>query len=581
MIDNGPQGMTNTYEYIVNRSHDFITLVNRDYVYEIVNDTYCAIIGLDRTQVLNHSVAEIWGQETFDERLKGYLDRCFAGEQVHYVERFKFGLEQRYMHVSYYPYGERDGEITHALVFSHDITKLGEVESKLINYRYRDPLTGLYNRRSLEIILDMEIEKARRSSGEKYRAVLFVGIENMTEINRKHGHSIGSVLLENTGLRIKETLRASDYVFRYEGTELVVILSSLTKDLHIGKVATKLVDKITTPYRYNDIDIKVECRVGASVFPDDGDSRETLVANALSALNDAVEKNQKYALFNPSTQQRAEARLRMEGELQHAFENEQFELYYQPIVDFAGTILGAEALIRWNSPGRGLLSPGEFMPLATETGIIELIGKWALFTTVRRLAEWNPRFNVYLTVNLTAREFESDMLLEIIRTALSQSPGADASALKLEITESECMSNPEEGIRRIKAIRDLGVQVYIDDFGTGQSSLAYLKNLPVDAFKIDRSFSQGLLARKDDRSFLETIIRLVKSRNRMVVVEGVSSADEVEALRTMGCDALQGFYFSRPVPAVNFVRYLESGGKLPQGGPAASNWEPTLARRNE
>ena len=557
--------MVDKYEYIVNRSNDFITLINREYVYEIANDTYCDIIGRPKGEVVNRAVAEIWGKERFDRTIRGHLDRCFEGENVHYVERFKFGIEQRYMHVSYYPYSERPGgAITHALVFSHDITKLGEVESKLINYRYRDPLTGLYNRRSLDIILEMEIEKARRSEKEKNRAVMFIGIENMTEVNRKHGHSIGSVLLENTGLRIKETLRASDYVFRYEGTELVVILTSLAKDLHVGKVATKLHDAITTPYRYNDIDITIECRIGASVFPADGETKETLLSNALSALNEAVQLKEPFALFDSEMQQRAEERLRMEGELQHAFEKGQFELYYQPVVDLEGTIRGAEALIRWNNPDRGILPPGEFISLATETGIIELIGRWALFTTARQLAEWNSHYGVYLTVNLTAREFESKELLDVVKTALGQAEGIDASLLRVEITESECMANPEAGIRRIKAIRNLGVEVYIDDFGTGQSSLTYLKDLPVDAFKIDRSFSQGLLGNQEDRAFLETIIHLVKSRNRKVIVEGVSSAEQVAALRGMGCDGLQGYFFSRPVPAATFQGYLDAGGRLPQ-----------------
>ncbi|HUX20838.1 MAG TPA: PAS domain-containing protein, partial [Spirochaetia bacterium] len=185
------------YEYIVNRSKDFITLINRDYVYEIVNDTYCQIVGMEKAEVLNRKVSEIWGNERFEGSIKGYLDRCFQGENVHYIERFKFGLEQRYMHVSYYPYGDREGEVTHALVFSHDITKLGEIETKLINYQYRDPMTGLYNRRSLEIILDTEISKAKRSKGEHFRAVAFIGIENLSEVQRTYGASVGNVLLEN------------------------------------------------------------------------------------------------------------------------------------------------------------------------------------------------------------------------------------------------------------------------------------------------------------------------------------------------------------------------------------------------
>ncbi len=562
MIGDGPAGMANTYEYIVNRSHDFITLVNRDYVYEIFNDTYCQIVGLDRAKVLNHSVAEIWGKETFDDRLKGYLDRCFAGEEVHYVERFRFGLEQRYMHVSYYPYGE-PGDVTHALVFSHDITRLGETETRLINYEYRDPLTGLYNRKSLEIILDSELEKARRSRAERNRAVLFLGVENLTEIHRIYGHSIGGVLLENTGLRVKELLRSSDYVFRYEGNELAAILTSLTRPVDVAKVADKLIESTTTPYRYKDLDITLDCRIGAAVFPADGQDRESLVASARSALNETTRQGKGYLLYDGRLHEEAIRRLQMENDLRHAFEQEQFELYYQPIVEPAGRIVGAEALIRWNRPEEGVLPPVEFIPLATETGIIRLIGRWALFSAARRLAEWGARHAIYLSVNLTAREFESPELIEVIRKALDQAGLRDGISLKVEITESECMANPVQAIERIKAIRDLGVEVFIDDFGTGQSSLGYLKDLPVDAFKIDRTFAQGLLDDPADLHFLQTIIDLVKSRRRKVIVEGVSSPQQVAVLRTMDCDAFQGFYYSQPLSAAAFLSCLERGGRLP------------------
>ena len=555
--------MPDKYEYIVNRSNDFITLINRSYIYEIVNDTYCTSIGLDRMEVLNKSVADVWGKEIFDTRLKHYIDRCFRGENVHYVEQFKFGLEQRYMHVSYYPYGE-GSEITHALVFSHDITKLGETESKLINYEYRDPLTGLYNRRSLEIILDTELEKAGRARVERKRAVVFMEIENLPEVYRTHGHSIGSVLLENTGLRMKETLRNSDYVFRYDGNELVAILSYLTRNVDVGKVASKLVESATTPYRYKEIDITLDCKVGAAVFPDDAGDRDTLIRNALSALNQAVRERKSYVLFDAATHEQSVRRLRMESDLRHAFEQGQFELYYQPIVDVFGNIEGAEALIRWNSPGGRVMPPAEFIPLAAETGIIDLIGRWAIFTAVHQLSEWLRKRPIYVSVNLTAREFEGGELIEVLQKALAQADGVEPSALKLEITESEYMSKPEAATKRIKAIRDLGVEVYIDDFGTGQSSLGYLKNLVVDAFKIDRTFSQDLLDSPEDAGFLANIISLVKSRKRKVIVEGVATAEQAAALRGMDCDAFQGFYFSQPVRAAEFLALLEGSGRLPE-----------------
>ena len=208
----------NKYEFIVNLSRDFITLINQDYVYEVVNESYCQVLKKERDQVLGQKVSDIWGKELFDSAIKPRLDECFSGKAVHYIDQFKFGLSQRYIHVSFYPYSDGD-KITHALVFSHAITKLGKIESKLINYEYRDPLTGLFNKRSLDIILDMELEKAKRSKTEKLRALMIISLDNLSEVSHRYGYEIGDILLENTGIRIKEILRNSDYIFRLEGNE--------------------------------------------------------------------------------------------------------------------------------------------------------------------------------------------------------------------------------------------------------------------------------------------------------------------------------------------------------------------------
>ncbi|WP_455382157.1 putative bifunctional diguanylate cyclase/phosphodiesterase [Salinispira pacifica] len=549
--------MPDKYEYIVNRSRDFITLINREYIYEIVNDTYCETIGRTRDEVLNRSVPEIWGPDRFESTIKPYLDRCFGGESVHYVERFKFGLEQRYMHVSYYPFSENEGGISHALVFSHDITKLGEIEAKLMNYEYRDPLTGLFNRRSLEILLDMELEKARRARTDKLRALLFFGIENLTEINRRYGHSIGSVLLENTGLRIKEAVRNSDYVFRFEGNELVVILSFLARETDAAKVAAKIIEAVSTPYRYRENDIALVCRAGISVYPNDANDRESLVRGAVAALNEAVRRNADFMLFDPGMHDRAVQRLSMEGRLRHAFEDDQFELYFQPILQANGEVEGAEALIRWRLPGHGTIVPGEFLPLAAESGIIEAIGRWALFAAVREVARIGDRYPIYVCVNMTARDFQEEEFPEVVQSALRQEPPVLPQRLKLEITESECMDRAEVAISRIRAIGELGVEVYVDDFGTGQSSLSYLKDLPVSTLKIDRSFVDALIDHPEDVTFIENIVNLVKSRGKRVIAEGVSKQEQADLLRRVGCDALQGYLFSEPLPVAQFERYLE------------------------
>jgi len=543
------------YEYIVNVSKDFITLINRDYVYEIVNDSYCEEMGRNREEILNRSVAEIWGKDKFEDFLKQHLDKCFAGQEVHYIDTFKFGPFDKYMHVSYYPYREND-TITHAAVFSHDITSVGEIESKLTNYEYRDPITGLFNRRSLDVILDKEIEKAKRSKYEKLRAVLFISLENLAKVNQVYGHEIGDLLLENSGLRIRRTLRSSDYVFRFAGSELAAILSNITKNTDAGKVAQKIFNNVSVPYRFKGTDINIRCHIGIAVYPDDGGDKGEIVQKAASALAEAKKRKMDFLLFDASLHEQAVARLSLESEIAKAFEKGQFELHYQPVVDTSGKIHGAEALIRWNHPERGLIPPMDFIPIAEETGLIIPIGRWALFAACRQIANWMKKHKLYVSINLSAKEFSDSTLLEAIQKAIKQSQDFDPAYLKLEITETKCMDDPERTIRQMQALLDVGVETFIDDFGTGYSSLGYLKRLPAVTLKIDRLFIDALEDSQQERDYLTHIIRTVKSRQKKVLVEGVSSKAQFELLKAMDCDQMQGYLFSPPVPAGEFEKLL-------------------------
>jgi diguanylate cyclase (GGDEF)-like protein/PAS domain S-box-containing protein len=555
--------MSNKYEYIVNTSKDFITLINKNYVYELVNQSYEKIIGKPTEEILHHTVSYVWGEEIFYSKLKNYIDKCFNGEEVHYIDKFKFGLDIKYVHVSYYPYRDNGSEITHSLVFTHDITKLGKIESKLINYEYRDPLTGLFNRKSMDIILEMELEKAKRSKEENLRAVLFIDIFNLKEINQKFGFEIGKVLLENTGLRIKETLRDSDFIFCFMGTELAVILTHLTTKTDAAKVAAKLINTIEDPYHHNKHSIKLKPRIGISLYPADGEDKAVLINRAVSAAREAGIKNCSYMLYNENLNMESVRKLNLESEMSLAFQNNEFILYYQPIVNNKGIIEGAEALIRWNQPETGMISPLDFIPLAEDTGLIEEIGKWVIFTATRQLSEWTKDHNIYVSLNLCAREFANKELASIVQNALERADNLDPKHLKLEITESEGIRDPQEFIKQITSLRSAGIEIFIDDFGTGQSSLEYLKSIPADVLKIDRSFISNIENDAEDLEFLITIIAMIKSRNKKIVVEGVSTSKQAEILFSSGCDRFQGFYFSKPLTAENFGRILKSGKPLP------------------
>ena len=549
------------YEFIVNNSRDFITLINREYIYEMVNDSYAAIVGRRKNEIQNRHVAEIWGEELFDEKLKGHLDKCFSGDEVHYIERFRFGLEMRYMHVSYYPYRDDSNDISHVLVFSHDITKLGNLESKLLNYEYRDPLTGLFNAKSLRIILEMEVAKARRSKIEGLRAALFFSISNLSEVNRVHGHSIGNVLLENTGVRMKEIIRESDYIFRYDGGELVVLLTSLAQSTDAVKVAEKIVDEIALPYRHNDFDIILKANVGIAIYPLDSDGADSLIDHALQTLREAEKNKTPYLLFDRDMYDASMQKLGLERDLSRAFFKNEFELFYQPIVRPTGVIVGCEALVRWRHPSRGVIEPALFLNLSEEIGLIKEIGKWVLYTATGDFARWPA---LYGSVNLTAMEFESSELLSIISNAVARPETCDGDRLKLEITESLGMSDPERTLTLMKSIVDAGYEIFIDDFGTGVSSLSYLKDLPASTLKIDRAFVMAVTEGSTERSFLEAIVALARIRGKSVIIEGVQTVEQFEIVRSLPVDGFQGYYFAEPLPADDFDRLLQSsGGTLP------------------
>jgi diguanylate cyclase (GGDEF)-like protein/PAS domain S-box-containing protein len=558
-------GVVDPYEYIVNLSKDFITLINRDYVYEIVNDSYCREMGLARENVLKRKVAAVWGEEKFEATIRKHLDDCFAGKEIHYIDQFKFGPFVKYMHVSYYPY-RQGGEITHCLVFSHDITQLGEIESRLSNYEYRDPVTGLFNRRSLNIILEKEIEKAKRSRSEKLRALLFIALENMSKVNQAHGHEIGDLLLENTGLRIRKVLRGSDFVFRFEGNELTALLTNISRNTDAGKVAQKIHNAVALPYDYKGTELLITCSIGIAVYPEDGEERNILIQRAASALQEAKKRGNTFLLFNAALHREAQERLRLESDLAKAFDEQQFELHFQPVVDMAGSLRGAEALIRWQHPQRGMVPPLDFIPLAEETGMIQAIGRWTLFTACQHLARWSSRIDLYLSVNLSARDFADPQLLELLETAMSKAGIKDPRRLKLEITETRCMEDPERTIRRIAELKAKGIDTLVDDFGSGYSSLGYLKRLPADTFKIDRVFVEALAESCDERDYLSRIIDTIKSRRKRVLVEGVSTAQQYALLKDMRCDLMQGYYFSRPLPASAFEKLLARDAALPAAG---------------
>jgi diguanylate cyclase (GGDEF)-like protein/PAS domain S-box-containing protein len=543
------------FETIVNTSNDFITLIDRNYRYVLANDAYCREVQKAREQIVGRTVAEVWGEERFRAPIKSFLDRCFTGEEVNNIDKFKFGPFMKYMHVSYFPYKER-GNITHALVFSHDITRISEIESKLTNYEYRDPVTGLFNRRSLTVILEKEIEKAKLLKRKDPRAVLIMGLHDMDAVTQLHGYEVSDLLLENTGIRFRKALMPSDYVFRFDGNELAAVLTDIPDRAALASLAHAIHTEVTTPYRFHDMDITITCSMGISLYPDDGEEGEAVTRNALTAMMEAHRRGESFLIFDTKLHEEANRQLRLQGELSNAFRGNELFLEYQPMVTRAGHIAGAEALVRWRHPTRGVVMPKDFIPFATRSGQIDKIGRWVVFNACEQAKRWMDVHDMFVSINLSASEFRGPHLVDNLTRAMKRAGDLPPDRIRLEITETESMIDPEATIERMQELRDIGLEVFIDDFGTGHSSLSYLKELPATALKIDKSFIQHVDNQEEERQFIRSLVEIIKIRKKMVIVEGVSSPAQAGLTRTLPCDLMQGFLFSPPVPILDFEKLL-------------------------
>ncbi|MBT3276344.1 MAG: EAL domain-containing protein, partial [Spirochaetales bacterium] len=493
--------------------------------------------------------------------IKQHLDTCFAGESVSYEERFGIGASERIMHVSFYPH-EEGGFVTHALVFSTDTTQIRALETRLKEYQFKDPTTGLLNRRSLSVILQNEIDKANRSKSERLRAVLMISLGNFTQINQSYGHHISDVLLENSGLRVKESLRKADLVFRFEDKELAAVLTNVARATDVAKVAEKLVSHIGVPYHHANGDLLLTATVGVSVYPADGSEVDELVQNAFSAMAEAKKRNLSYLLFNPDLHNRAKRRLQLDGDMRRNLSEGGMHLVYQPIVDVEGKLHGCEALMRWQHPIKGFISPNEFIPIAEESGLINIIGKWTLFEACKTAKLLAP-YGVYVSVNMSAHEFSRAGLLEDIE-GMIKTTSVNPESLRLEITETTSMDNPDRAMSRMRDLRSLGLETVIDDFGTGYSSLSYLKELPVEILKIDKTFVDGIAKDVDDRAFFESIVNMAKSRHKKLVVEGIESPEQVAIVAECDGDYIQGYYFAKPMSTDDIIQIAASETVLPR-----------------
>jgi diguanylate cyclase (GGDEF)-like protein/PAS domain S-box-containing protein len=458
------------------------------------------------------------------------------------------------------PIHDRNGQVTGAVIVFHDVSMARAMVLQMSHLAQHDVLTDLPNRSLLTDRLTQAISLARRNHNQL--AVMFLDLDGFKHINDSLGHAIGDKLLQSVADRLSACVRKSDTVSRQGGDEFVILLPEVAHATDAAVSAAKIITELKNPLGIGEHHLRVTVSIGLSTYPDNGEDAETLIKNADTAMYHAKQSGRdNYQFFRPDMSLRAVERQSLEGQLRYALERQELLLHYQPKVNLkTGAITSVEALVRWQHPERGLLLPGQFLTIAEDTGMIVAIGQWVLREACRQTREWLDAglSAVPVAVNISSLEFRNEQFSEGVQVALKDSR-LDPRYLELELTESVLMRHAESAAFALVKLKAVGVRLALDDFGTGFSSLSYLTRFPIDALKLDQSFVHDIIANADDAIVIAAVIDMGNSLKHRVIAEGVETLEQLAFLQAHGCEEGQGYYFSRPVAALQFAKLLESG----------------------
>lgn len=457
------------------------------------------------------------------------------------------------------PIHDRRGRVTGGVMVFHDVTQARAMSQKMSHLAQYDYLTDLPNRLLLNDRLSQAICAAHRL--QQHLAVLFVDVDRFKHVNDSLGHLIGDKLLSSIAKRLVDSVRNSDTISRQGGDEFVILLSSVAHAADAAFSAQKLLTVAGMPHRVDEHDLQITLSVGISIYPDDGTDAETLVKNAdIAMLNAKDNGRNNYQFFRPAMNEHALERQSIEGNLRHALDRGEFVLHYQPKLDLATeTLTGAEALIRWRQPERGIVFPLDFIPIAEQCGYIVPIGRWVLREACRQRRNWLDQHlaAIPIAINISAVELRSNNFVDHVR-AILQETELEPQYLEFELTETAFMQDSPSTIAVLRALKDMGIQLTLDDFGTGYSSLSYLKRFPINALKIDKSFVRGVCTDSDDSKLVSAVINLGRSFHLQVIAEGVETREQFVALQALDCTEGQGNYFQKPIAADEFAKLLRA-----------------------
>ena len=448
-----------------------------------------------------------------------------------------------------------------------DITKQRNIENELKKQKdilhhqaHHDALTGLPNRLLFSDKLEQTIQKAKRNNSKI--ALLFIDLDHFKEINDSLGHDIGDKILKEVTYRLSKTIRKEDTLARLGGDEFTVILEDLSQGQDASTVATKILESLAKSMNIDNNVLYVSSSIGISIYPDDGVSAQNLLKYADSAMYKAKDEGRNnFQYYNSTMTELAFQRVEMETSLRIALKNKEFVVYYQPQVNgITNKLIGMEALVRWQHPTMGLVSPAKFIPLAESTGLIVELDRYVMRTAMTQIVQWykeglNPGV---LAMNLAVKQLQQKDFIPVLKE-LMQETNCKAEWIELEVTEGQIMTHPEDAVVKLKEISNLGIELAVDDFGTGYSSLAYLKRLPIDKLKIDQAFVRDLPDNEEDAGIAKAVIALAKSLNLKVIAEGVETKEQRDFLVENGCKKIQGYFYSKPIPADKFEDILRNG----------------------
>lgn len=454
----------------------------------------------------------------------------------------------------------KDGSVFRRIMIFSNISEIKQAEAIIWTQANFDFLTELPNRQMFHDRLEQSILKAQRTDTKL--ALMFLDLDRFKEVNDTLGHAMGDTLLKQAALRLNLCVRQSDTVARLGGDEFTVLLNDVSLPSDADRVAQSILEKMSEPFILGTETVFISTSIGITLYPEDGTTTEALLNNADQAMYVAKNRGRnRYSYFTPSMQAEAQTRMRLVNELHVALENNQLYMVYQPIIDLkTGGIIKAEALMRWNHPVLGLVQPSQFIPLAEETGLINVIGHWAFCEATRQMQHWRSLYGLSLqiSVNISPVQFRNEGINLASWLSHLQDIGLPGDGVIIEITEGMLLDASTDISDQLNAIRASGMQVSLDDFGTGYSSLSYLHKFNIDYLKIDQSFIRNLESAADDLALCETVIVMGHKLGLKVVAEGVETYQQQQILIDAGCDYGQGYLFSHPIPALEFEAYLQS-----------------------